>query len=180
MVFCPMCGKELGDEARFCPMCGFDTSGPATGDRYGGAGYQNNDPRYGDNQNKSMGGTLTIIFVLGIIWVIGQIVGAFILAATFSYLEEMGLFDTGVYSIYGIFSLEEYRAYLIISTIFGILSAICALICCGYIYKLENHKRACTLCLVGSIFALCGGGWAGIIGIVFYFLMKKEKGKFSS
>ena len=113
-----------------------------------------------------MGGTLTIIMVLGIIWaIISFIVGI------------LSLLGGGILAVLG----DVTAAVGIVVGILSIIGGILALISCIYIYRLEKHKEACTFCLIGSIIALVTGGIIiGIIGIVFYFLLKKEGSRFRS
>ena len=108
-----------------------------------------------------MGGTLTIIFVLGILWAIIALISGIAMMALGGLLFFEGVAAIVVGIIY------------IVSGIFAILS-------CINIYKLENHKTACTYCLIGSILALIGSILGGIIGLVFYFLLKKENYRFKS
>jgi len=180
MVFCSRCGKELDNDARFCPVCGFDTSGPPSGNVNGGGYNQNNNPQNNSGRGRNMGGTLSVIFLCGLLWAVLHILGAIALVAIYGFISDIGLSYSSIYPLYGLIPEDLYIPYLVITSIFGLLSAVCALICCRYLYKLENHKRACMSCLIGSIFALCGGSLVGIVGIVFYFLIKNEKNRFSS
>jgi hypothetical protein len=157
--YCSSCGKSLDDDTRYCPSCGFDTADQGN----------NNKPNYNGNYNRDsqgMGGTLTIILVFGIIWAILSVISGIISILGGSLLGTLLYFGGGFMVIVGILSF---------------LSGLFALLCCINIYKLENHSKACTYCLIGSIIALLTGGiLPGIIGIIFYFLMKKENGRFSS
>jgi len=163
MSYCSKCGKELGDGTRFCPMCGFDTMSQGSGNNSGNNYNQNAGPQYNSNQSRDMGGTLTIIMVLGILWAIGTIGVAIVCFLGEGYLFY---FTGGLLFVAGILSL---------------LCGLFTLLSCINIYKLENHQQACTYCLIGSIIALVVGGIIiGVVGIVFYFLMKNEKNRFSS
>jgi len=157
--YCSGCGKSLDDGTRYCPTCGFDTMSQGN----------NNRPNYNRDYNgnsQGLGGTLTIILVLGIIWAILSIISGMYCIAGGSVLGTFLFFSGG---------------FLIVVGILSFISGLFALLCCINIHKLENHSKACTYCLVGSILGLLTGGiLAGVIGIVFYFLMKNEKGRFSS
>ncbi|MDR2699054.1 MAG: zinc ribbon domain-containing protein [Candidatus Methanoplasma sp.] len=156
--YCSKCGKEIADGARFCPSCGSDTVGQ------GGGGYnQNNGPQYGSSSGQGMGGTLTIIFVLGILWILGSA-----LFGLFCFIAEGAvLFYSG--------------GLLIVAGVLCFACALFTLLSCINIYKLENYQQACMYCLIGSIIALFAAVIiVGVVGIIFYFLMKNEKNRFRS
>lgn len=164
--YCSKCGRQLDDGTRYCSGCGFDTMSQGNSNNQGG-GYdqnynQNNQKPHSDFSTGGMGGTLTIIFVLGVVWAIAAIISAILMIA----FAGLFPFFIGPLSIIG-------GIIYIVSGLFAVLSCIC-------IYKLEDHKNACTYCLIGSIFALLGSILGGIIGLVFYFLLKKEGYRFKS
>ncbi|MDR2699053.1 MAG: hypothetical protein LBB30_05200 [Candidatus Methanoplasma sp.] len=111
-----------------------------------------------------MGGTLTIIFVLGLIWAISCMLSILSALYLYSLLSGLEIYysDISFYSFYGLFL---NKSFIIVSAVIGVVSGLCAMVCCAYIYKLENHQRACMLCLVGSILAILSGGPAGVVGI---------------
>jgi len=158
--YCSKCGKELGEGTRFCPTCGFDTMGQGSGSNYSSNHNQNTGPQCNISQDQSMGGTLTLIFVLGVIWAL--IAGV-----------------TGLVSLIGGGALYYYDgAILMVVGLLFILSALFAFLCCMNIYKLENHQQASIFCLIGSILAI--PALVGVIGVIFYFVMQKEKSRFKS
>ena len=113
-----------------------------------------------------MGGTLTIIFVLGIIWGILSIIA--------------GIFCVMGGALFGsIFPLGG-AAYVVIGII-CFIGGLLAILCCMNIYKREKYEQARLFLLIGSLIALITGGIiAGIIGIIFWFLMKDQKNRFKS
>ncbi|MDR3075534.1 MAG: hypothetical protein LBU30_05820 [Candidatus Methanoplasma sp.] len=164
------------DGSAFCPNCGAAASNQS-GDRYssqqnyGGGNYNQNQnpsnnygPSGGPQGSSGLGGTLTIILVLGIIWAVCAIVSGILLFAGGSVFI---FFLTG--------------PVLIVAGILSLLSGLFALLCCMNIYKLEKHHDAYVYCLIGSILALFVGGIiAGVLGIIFAFLLKKEQYRFKS
>jgi predicted RNA-binding Zn-ribbon protein involved in translation (DUF1610 family) len=162
--YCSKCGKELDEGVRFCPSCGFDTMGQSTSNN--NSSYNQNYNAQNNNQSQGMGGTLTVIFVLGIIWGILSVISGILLVmggGAFAFLFEFG---AGLFIIIGILSF---------------LSGLFAILCCINIYKLEKFDQARTFCLIGSIIAFVTGGIiAGIIGIIFYFIMRDQKSRFKS
>ncbi|MDR1691170.1 MAG: hypothetical protein LBR42_04955, partial [Candidatus Methanoplasma sp.] len=70
---------------------------------------------------------------------------------------------------------------LIAIGLLALVGGLFTILSCMRISKLENHQEACTYCLIGSIIALIAVNFiAGIIGLVFYFLLKNERGRFHS
>jgi len=158
--YCSKCGKELDEGTRFCSTCGFDTMSQGSGNNYSSSHNQNTGPQYNSNQDQSMGGTLTLIFVLGIIWALIS-----------------GL--TGIFCLIGGSAIYYYDgSILMVVGLLFILSALFAFLSCINIYKLENHQQASIFCLIGSILAI--PALVGIIGVIFYFVMQKEKSRFKS
>ncbi|MCL2317611.1 MAG: zinc ribbon domain-containing protein [Methanomassiliicoccaceae archaeon] len=154
--YCNKCGRQIEDETRFCPSCGNDTMSE---------GSSNQSSNQNKNTTQGMGGTVTLIFILGILWGILLLISGIILLGFGGYIA---LFDFlgGAFVLVGILCL---------------VNGIIALICCVNLYKLEKHKRACTLLLIGSILSFFTGGIiAGIVGVIFYFLLKKEDYRFKS
>jgi len=164
--YCSNCGKELEDGTRYCSTCGFDTMAQGSGNKSSSASSVNDtlNNSFGgiDGASGGMGGTLTIIFVLGLIWVL-------ISALYGIYCLTVG----GVFFFFG-------GPFLIVIGVLSFVSAICAIICCLNIYKLEKFQQTSTLLLIGSILALITSILGGILGIVFYFLLKNEKHRFRS
>ncbi|MCL2032542.1 MAG: zinc ribbon domain-containing protein [Methanomassiliicoccaceae archaeon] len=152
--YCSNCGKDVVEGTRYCPACGFDTMSQGSGSGYNSGGYNQNN-----NQNQSMGGSLTIIFVLGCIWAIVAIL------AGISNMAVGGLLISGAINFAVGIAL--------------IMSGIFALLCCMNIHKKEGHQQACTYCLIGSILALVTIIF-GIIGIILYFVLKNERSYFRS
>jgi len=154
--YCSKCGKELGEGTRFCPMCGFDTMGQGSGNNYN----QNTGPQHNSNQSPGMGGTLSIIFVCGALW------------AIFALLVGIAFMPVGaaIYYVAGTIA--------IIVGILLFLSALFTVLCCVKLYRLENFQQASTYCLIGSILAI--PFLVGILGVIFYFLMQKERSRFKS
>ena len=162
MAYCSKCGKEIDYGTAFCPNCGASTSSSPGDQSNNQQGWINNyGPNSGPQQStQGLGGTLTIILVLGILW------------AMASMIAGIGLIGLGT----GFAFIEGTVAGAIY-----LLGGICALLSCIFIYKQENHNLAFILCLIGSIIALYTGVIIiGIIGIVFAFLLNKEKYKFKS
>ena len=165
--YCSKCGKSLDDGTRYCPVCGSDTMSQG-GDSYNGGYSQSNSPQHNNSLSQGMGGTLTIIFILGIIWGIISIILGFACFAGASIIVTM---------IGG----EVAAAIGYVVGIISIVGGIIALLSCMKIYKFEDHNGACSLCLIGSIIALFTGGIiVGVVGIVFYLLLKKEGNRFHS
>ena len=163
--YCSKCGSEIAEGTRFCPACGFDTMGQGAG---GSGGYnQNNNQQYNNQQSQGLGGTLTLIVVLGLIWAILSII-------------------SGLYCLFWGAAVEAYFGYglggiVIVLGILSLLSGLFAILSCVYIIKLEKFSQARTYCLVGSIIAIFTGGIiAGVIGIVFFIIMKDQKSRFKS
>jgi len=138
---------------------GSGSSGSTSGQS---SGYSSSQNTGGGGTTGRMGGTLTIIFVLGILWGIGALVAGIYFAA----VGGAFFFFTG--------------PLVVAVGVILILSGLCAFITCMRIYKLEKHSEACTFLLIGSILALISSILGGIVGIVFYFLLKNERGRFSS
>ncbi|MDR1954408.1 MAG: zinc-ribbon domain-containing protein [Candidatus Methanoplasma sp.] len=165
--YCSKCGKDLSDGIRYCPVCGFDTMSQGSGSD----SNKNSGQNFNTQINNSfqgmggMGGTLTIIFVLGLLWAIGSFLSGI-------YFIAMG--DSFSFFFYG-------GTLLIVAGVLSLVSGLLALLSCMNIYKLEKHEQACLFCLIGSLIGLFTGGViAGIVGIIFYFLMKNEKYRFKS
>lgn len=163
MVYCSNCGKETDSSSSFCSSCGASLSSSSGNNNYNN--NQNNNQQSGGTQYipPGLGGTLTIILILGILWAIGSLLAGL-------YFAAFG----GSFLFYG--------AGIILGIgILCILGGVLALVSCMFIYKLENHKMAFMTCLIGSIIALVTGGIIiGIIGIVFAFLLNKEQYRFKS
>ena len=162
MAYCSKCGKLIDDGSAYCPSCGAAAGGQSE------APNQNWINNYGPsinahNSSQGLGGTLTIILVLGIIWAIISIVSAVMCFTVGSFYYFFG------------------GGFVIALGVLSLVGGLMALLSCLYIYKLEKHNEAYLLCLFGSIIALFTGGIiAGVIGIIFAFLLKKEKYRFSS
>ncbi|MCL2296533.1 MAG: zinc ribbon domain-containing protein [Methanomassiliicoccaceae archaeon] len=162
MAYCSKCGKEIDYGSVYCPSCGAAVSGSSSNQNNNQQNWTNNyGPSNAPQQSaQGLGGTLTIILVLGILW------------AIVSLLAGVALIALGVGFIF------------IAGPVVGavcLLGGIITLLSCMYIYKLENHKNAFILCLIGSIIALLTGGiLVGIIGIIFAFLLNNEKYRFKS
>ncbi|MDR0778517.1 MAG: zinc-ribbon domain-containing protein [Methanomassiliicoccaceae archaeon] len=168
ITYCSRCGKELEYGARYCPACGADTqsqggsSGQAQND---GLQYVQNSggPQYSQG-GQGMGGTLTLIFVLGIIWALVSIGSGLILMTGGSYF----IFDVS-------------GTIVVIIGLISLIGGVIALLSCIKIYKLEDFDKARQLCLIGSIIAIFTGGViVGIVGIIFYSMMRDQKNRFSS
>lgn len=171
MSYCSKCGKEVNDGSAYCPSCGAAVSGPSQNQNYNQQNYnqQNYNQQNYNNappQSQGLGGTLTIILVLGILWALYAIIYGAV------YLAVGGVF------------IEYGGAFAIIFGVLAVLSGIFALITCVYIYKQEKFKEAFTFILVGSVLAIVAYPVSfvilGVIGIVFAFLLKKEQYKFKS
>ena len=162
--YCVRCGKELDRGGRFCPACGFDTYVPESGhnNSYGHSSGPQNPAR-----SQSMGGTLTLILVLGVIWAIISIIGGIACIAGGAYIASALItFDGPVLVFIGVISL---------------VGGAITLLSCMYISKLENFQKARDYCLVGSIIAIVTGGIVvGVVGLIFYSLLKGERARFRS
>jgi len=159
--FCSNCGKELDEGTRYCPSCGSDNMSQ-------GSSNNRNNYTYNAGPSQGLGGTLTLILVLGIIWAVYSIIsGITLIAGGGLFAGLLGGFGGGA----------AFVAFGVIYLIGGLL----AILSCMYIYGLKEHDKACLYCLIGSIIALATGAiLGGIIGILFYFLLKKEKNRFTS
>jgi len=167
--YCSKCGNEVADGTRFCPACGFDTTGQSV-DNSGGSSQSNNQ-NY--NQEKGSSGILTATAVLGIIWGLLAIFIGIVLVIGASLLEEFGF--------------GEFSGMFVIAGVIYILSAIMGFVCAALIFSRKNFYGAWITCLVGSVLALVGGYYlgllgiiAGIIGIVFFALMYNQKKFFAA
>ena len=167
--YCSKCGSEIAEGTRFCPACGFDTMGQNV-DNSGGYNQSNNQ-NY--NQEKGSSGTLTVIAVFGIIWGIGAILVGIVLFAGASILSDFGL--------------GEYTGLIAAGGVIFIVSAIMAFITAALIFSKKSFNIAWMCCLIGSVLALIGTIYLsifalipGIIGIIFFALMHKEKRFFTS
>ncbi|MDR3205820.1 MAG: zinc ribbon domain-containing protein [Candidatus Methanoplasma sp.] len=162
-MYCSKCGNEVSDGSAFCPTCG----GPVVGGSASNQNYNQNYNQqsqqpagfYNNNNSGELGGTLTIIMVLGFIWGILSLLAGVVLIGGSVYI----LFAGG--AVFGVIS---------------ILSGFLALISAYFIHKRENFQLAFITCIIGSILALPVGLIAGIIGLVFAFLLNNEKGRFHS
>ena len=113
-----------------------------------------------------MGGTLTIIFVLGIIWGIWSIIAGIIFILGGGFLAFLIPAGGVIYIVIGILSF---------------LTGLFAILSCMRIHKRENYEQARLYCLIGSIIALVTGGLIiGVIGLIFWFLLKDQKNRFKS
>ncbi|MDR1405143.1 MAG: zinc ribbon domain-containing protein [Candidatus Methanoplasma sp.] len=183
MTYCSKCGKETAGGSTFCSSCGAALSGPSgryedqnygQQNQYESSNYNQNQDwsnNFGPNQGggprnntSSLGGTLTVILVLGILWAIISII-------------------SGLACIFGGGFLFSFFAgpVLIIIGILSFVSGLFALLSCMNIFRLEKHHDAYIYCLIGSILGLITGGIiAGAIGIAFAFILKKEQYRFKS
>lgn len=123
----------------------------------------NNQQSYQNGHNctgHGLGGTLTIILVLGLLWAIGSLMlGIFILAFGIPFFYLAGVM-AGAVCLGG-------SAFAFIS--------------CVNIYMQKNHQLALVCCILGSVIAIFTGGIiAGVVGIIFAFLLSKEKYRFTS
>jgi len=124
-------------------------------------------PNGGQQQNTThgLGGTLTMILVLGVIWAAGSII--------WGVLYMLG----GTYLLFFPFA----GAVLVGVGLLYLVGGLLALLSSIYIYRQEKYDEAHLFCLIGSVIALFTGYIiAGIVGIVFAFLLKKEKYRFRS
>lgn len=163
MAYCSKCGKETGYDSSFCQSCGAPTSEQSgnQNSNYNSGWANNYGPNNAPQQSaQGLGGTLTIILVLGILWAIGAIIDGILLVAGGGYFLSFG------------------GTWLIFFGILSIVSGAFALMSCIYIYKQEKHNEAFLFCLIGSIIAL--PFVVGIVGIIFAFLLNKEKYRFKS
>jgi len=164
MAYCSKCGKLVEEGSAFCSGCGAAASDSSVNQNQN---WSNNyGPQSGPQQSADgLGGTLTIILVLGILWAISSIISgiACMVGGSFlSFLPVTGAVYIGVGILY-------------------FIGGLFALLSCMFIFKLENFNKAYTYCLIGSIIALLTGGVIiGVIGIVFALLMKKEQFRFKS
>ena len=163
MAYCSKCGKLIDDGSAYCPGCGTAVPGQAG----------NNDPNwtssYGPNSGPSggsqqgtadLGGTLTIILVFGLLWMVGSLIyGAACFAGAGYYMSAL---DTTVVTI-GVMS---------------VLSGIFALLTCIFIFMRKNHTLALIFCFIGSAIALIFV--IGVVGLFFAFMLSKEKHRFTS
>jgi hypothetical protein len=166
--FCAQCGKEIADGTRYCPVCGFDSMSN-TGNR----GVNNQK-----TNSQGMGGALLIIVILGILWAIASLIAGVLYLIGGSLLASITGFVGG--AIVG-------SIFVIVGIIF-LVTGILTTISCVWIIKLEKHQQACNLCLASSVIVLVAGFlilplgaiFVGIIGIVFWYLIKKEQSRFKS
>ena len=162
--YCIRCGKELDYGARYCPACGFDTQGQ--GSSYDGSYGQNSSPQHA-GRSQGLGGKLTLILVLGIIWAIISIIGG--IACIFG----------GAYIASALIAF--HGPALVLVGVISLVGGAITILGCMYINKLENFQKACNYCLIGSIIAFVTGGIiVGIVGILFYFMLKGERARFRS
>lgn len=174
MTYCSKCGKLVDDGSAFCPNCGAamagktENQGTWTGNTENQGTWINNyGPNTGQQQNapQGLGGTLTIILVLGVIWAIGSL--------AYGILYMLG----GSFLLF----FPVAGGVLIGVGVVYFIGGLFALLSCYYIFKQEKHNDAYILCLISSIIALFTGYvFVGIIGILFAFLLKKEKYRFKS
>lgn len=158
--------------ASFCGRCGSSVSN-SEGVGYGQNQENNWQNNYGPSNNSSyqgyhgLGGTLTIIMALGILWAIYSVIGGIICMFGWGLLTGIyGDLGTGVYVVIGVLS---------------VISGLLAFLACKNIYNLEEQKKTFNYCLIGSILGLITGGIiAGIVGIVFALLISKESYRFRS
>jgi len=164
MAYCSKCGKLIDGGSAYCPNCG--AAATDRSDNPNQNWINNYGPNSGQQQSaQGLGGTLTIILVLGILWAIGSII--------------VGIFCFAGSSLY--YFLPGGAAIMAGLGVLCLVGGIFAMLSCMYIYKQENHQQAFLFCLFGSIIALVTGGViAGIIGIIFAFLLKNEKYRFKS
>jgi predicted RNA-binding Zn-ribbon protein involved in translation (DUF1610 family) len=164
--FCASCGKEISGGTRYCPVCGHDSMG--SGNKSNNSGNRN------QNTSQGLGGTLTLILVLGVIWALFCILGG-ILTMVSGGFYEMLIEDYFSITISGLAEL------MFIIGLITLIGGICCLVSCVRIFQLEKHDQATALCAVSSVIALFTGGLiVGIIGLIFWYLLKKEKHRFSS
>ena len=117
-MYCPNCGKELPEGARFCPDCGFSSNG------FGSGG--NVDPNTAIMFNKKSEGLALILSLLipGLghmyagkvtkgLWIL---IGAIVCAVLFPYVifTAIGVLALWVYGMYDAYiTTKEYNEYLI-------------------------------------------------------------------
>jgi hypothetical protein len=156
------------EQGRFSQSPTYSAAGTGTENNY----YGSNDHNY-NNQNYSQGqglnGTLMIILTLGVVWGAGSFTTALSFTSSAYKYSALDILYVGTL----------FQVTYIILAILVLASGILAILCCYNIYKLENHKKACTYCLIGSILAL-PFVVPGIIGIVFYSQLKDQKHLFRS
>ncbi|MDR3282238.1 MAG: zinc ribbon domain-containing protein [Candidatus Methanoplasma sp.] len=161
-MYCSKCGKEVTDGSAFCPSCGGPVADAGTAplnQNYNQNYNQSYQAPTGGGLSSDLGGTLTIIMVLGFIWgILALLTGVFFASTSTYFLFAGGIVIGGI----------------------AILSGLLALISAYFIYKRENFQLAFIACIIGSILALPIGIIAGIIGLVFAFLLNNEKGRFHS
>ena len=182
--FCANCGNKLNEGERFCVICGYDTETPGGGDNYIRYDNQPSTGPQPSDRNQRLGDVLNHIYWFGIIWAFLALLG-FVSCLSLYYILSTDMFPslsdilsdaqmTNPLFIFGI------KALLLVCGFACLISAIFAILCCIDINNLKNHQRACTFCLIGSVIALLSGAFGyGIIGIIFYFMMKKEGYRFS-
>jgi len=188
---CSVCKEELDENTGLCPVCNKEPEQDMG---------ESPDSIPTSKLNQDMGKKLLLPFVLGVLWVVvfaQQGIGYMVQGlsyATISYLEGF----SAVSSFYNIVALAGF---------FMLLSAIVIILSCFYIYRLEKYRRANLYYLIGSVllfiawliiyfgirditisFVLTGNFYVsyvhilifGVLGIIFFFLIRKEKDRFHS
>jgi hypothetical protein len=167
--FCAQCGKEIAEGTRYCPVCGFDTQSQGAGG-YNNSNYNPNAGYQQTNVKQGSSGTLKTIAALGIVWaLISLLIGIyfFILSTEYYWVYYLGFRMTDT--------------ILIILGLVCVIEALLVFVSCIYIFKLQKYSLASTLCLITAILALfLGGIIIGVLGIVFWTLLTKEKQRFTS
>jgi len=169
--FCANCGNKLNEGERYCVKCGYDTETPGGGDNF--IRYDpspNTGPQLSARRQK-IGDILNVIYWFGILW--GVI-------AIMMFLGYTTLFSLG--SSYNYWFFFEISGLLLLAVaIIFLASGILAILCCMNLNKLLRHQQACNLCLIGSLIAIIAGAFSyGIVGIIFYIMIKKEGYRFHS
>jgi cell division protein FtsW (lipid II flippase) len=158
---------------------------------------QNYNNRYGE---QDMGRLLKIPFLLGAVWAIVAVSeGVQLIRQGFLFIDRNSSWLGHDYYVDLAVKYLAEGALLLISGIFIILS-------CMHMYKIEKYRKASTYYLIGSVLAVLSGlflifvvlrlpsegapNWvyvaygysliAGIAGIIFFFIIVKEKNRFRS
>lgn len=162
MSYCNNCGTMVEGSDAYCKNCGTTTFRNGNGfrpDPYQTDRNNNYRPSNDHKDSGGLGGTLTVIMVMGILWGVASILLGALFMIGFSFMYLIG-------PLVGWLCLTG-----------GVL----AIVSCIFICKLEKYQIAFACCLIGSIIALITGGIViGIVGIIFAVLLNTKKYKFRS
>ncbi|AIZ56370.1 hypothetical protein Mpt1_c04780 [Candidatus Methanoplasma termitum] len=207
---CSECGSEIDDDTGVCPACSSETTENANENVYAensnvGNIVENNDQNstQQNGQKHEMGKWLKVPFVLGVIWLIfASVEGMLLIQMSPLYIERYSN------SLYFADAVTSFYWTLFVGVLL-LISSILIILCCIHMYKLEEHKRTSIYYVLGFLIAIISGivliyaetrvgdvvvydislgifisyGYGiivGVLGLIFYLIIRKEKDRFTS